>query len=72
MAFPGAREVEVGIAISHGDDCGEWYVCEGSISTDTSAAALEAAARYAASHLQKQLMTNHLPTSFPESPLTPG
>ena len=71
MAFPRAREVEVGIAISHGGDCGKWYVCEVSILTDTSAAALEAAARQAASHLQKQLMTNHLPTSFPGPPLTP-
>lgn len=41
MALPQAREVEVGIAISHGGDCGEWYVCAVSIPTDTLVAAAD-------------------------------
>lgn len=48
MAFSPTREVEVGIAISHGSDCGQWYVCEVSIPIDTLAAAVEAAARQSA------------------------
>lgn len=49
--LPSSREVEVGIAVSHGSDCGQWYVCEVSIPVDTPAAAVEAAARQATIHL---------------------
>jgi hypothetical protein len=38
----------VGIAISHGSDCGQWYVSEVPIPVDTPAAAVEEAARQSA------------------------
>lgn len=51
MALAQAREGEVGIAISHGGDCGEWAVYAVPIPADTPAANVEAAARQAALHL---------------------
>lgn len=51
MALAQTREVEVGIALSYGGDCGQWSICAVPIPADTPAATVEAAARQAALHL---------------------
>lgn len=64
MALSQTREVEVGIAISHGGDCGEWTICALPIPADTPAANVEAAARQVALHLLEAAHSDDMVTGI--------